>query len=707
MASPYIITNQDFGYLNSAGQDFALYIAFLNPVAITTIWSDLNLDNQGNWALPPNVDTAASRIAPYTPLANIGPNRIGFVNEPLYFDATLSNVRNDLPISQGFWSYTGTPTATLYGNSMQIGLTWSSPGLYTIYFTAYDQANNFAQAMRQVMIYQDRTSTLPGVISVSGLSGSLDSGGWQCQLTTVNSQLSLQPPDAIPVGTYQPVVLMAETRYEVSPGTWLNATIGPHGQFNPGAPYRDPRILFDGYIQAGSMHQDVDKDTLSFTCSGPQMILQETKAHLLGYYNATAATYGNGQPTALNPSSAGTGFQVAGLQTSDVIRSLVQYHSNIAIYHDMHIWETNIPTGPYDPALGPNGWYNLTYTTLSVNEGTIWQNISDLCSNEWTQAYFGPDGGLRVGPQVNYRGGDYWNIPTALGGSIIANSLVNFAIDLGYTPATTLAGIPSSLPLVWPALPMSLQVVHPWGPQLPPPQFSVPFQTTVDPSVLAAQELLIGPPILCTFSDSPVYDSALDPPSGLFPWISANWPQDIALYPVSFDITENYTGKAALTKLVGTLFGMTTLWTSWYPQDTFSVAGDGISTLVTTVLPAGDWVIDESHVLPDVTAATTRVLLANWWWEIARRDYYARNICYGGTITLGLFTAAQLGDIVGVTRQKNTLGPHWSNKLFYVSEIDYNIDLTSHTWQTTLTLIEVTSVLMSPIQPPPAVVPNV
>lgn len=98
--------------------------------------------------------------------------------------------------------------------------------------------------------------------------------------------------------------------------------------------------------------------------------------------------------------------------------------------------------------------------------------------------------------------------------------------------------------------------------------------------------------------------------------------------------------------------------------------------------------------------------MSNWWWEIARRVWYAANVHYTGTITCGLFTACSLGDIVGVTRQNNALGPHWNAKPFYVTEIDYNVDMTNRTWTTTIGVNEVSSILLGPITPPPSKVPH-
>ena len=706
MASPYILNNVDLQFVNCAGQDFNFYMAFLNPVSITTNWNDLNVDNQGNWKAPPNYDTLSHKVQPYAPTANLGPNRIGFVGEALYFDGTRSCQRFDLPVNTYSWSVTGSPTQITYHNGSQIGLSWASPGLYTVSLTVTDQFGGSTTGIRQVTIYQDRSSALPGVISISGLSGSLSSGGWQFQVTTVNSQVTLYPPDQLAVGTYQAVVLLCETRYEVAPGYWVNATLGPLGNFSPGYPYSDPRVFFDGYVQNGSYHQDIDKDTLSFTCGGPQMILQESQTHQIGYYNCAYSGHNShGIPTGCKTSPAGTGFQVGNLMSADVIHSLLQTHCSIGTYHDIHVWDATIPTTVYKGG-GPNSSYNLVYTTLSVNTGTIWQNITDITTNEWAQVYCERNGSINVGPQVNYRGSDYWQSPTLLGNQ--ASSLINLVQDLGLTVTISnndMTTINNSIPTI-PAQPMPVQFVHPWGSQ-PVPTGVVQGFGQKDPNFLSAFQTLNGPPSLCVFSDSPQLDTGT--PLGqniLFPWTQAKGPQDLAVYPISFDINLNYTGLTSLVKLVGTLYGHTTLWTSWYPQSAFQVTGDGTAEIVTSVLPAGNWIVDESHLLADITSNLQRNLMINWWWEIARRVWYAANIHYVGSITCGMFTACSLGDIVGITRQNNTLGPHWTQKPFYVTEISYNIDLTARTWTTVLTVNEVTSILLGPIVAPPKKLPK-
>jgi hypothetical protein len=706
MASPYALTNYDLSLVNLTGQAFRVYVAFMNPVRITTSWASLNQDAQGNWLPPPNFDTAANHKQPYAPTANLGSNRIGFVGEPLYFDGSRSTQRYDIPVITGsyVWTITGPASTTSYNGNSQVAISWSNPGLYTVSLSVKDRAGTAVVGTRQVMIYQDRNSTLPGVISVSGLSGSLANGGWTMQLTTVNSQTTILSPDVLPSGSYLPVVLLCETSYEVTPGNWVSRTIGPHGLFNPGYPYIDSRVLFDGYVQNGTIHQDVDKDSLSCTCVGPQMILQLAQSAQLGYYNCAYTSVVNNVPLGCKTSPAGQGYQVGYLGSADVIHSLLQDHCNIGTYHDIHIWNPLIVTNPYSPSK-TNAYYYQYYTTLSVNQGTIWQCIGDLTANEWSQCYCERDGSIRVGPMVNYQGYDFWNQPTLLGG-LAAPYLINLVQDLGYSTPGDLNTIASNIPIL-PATPMPIQFVHPWGQQQNPPQFLKPFGEP-NAQIQVTQSALVGPPILCAFSDVPLYDQSGTPPDtqALFPWIVANWPQDLVVYPVAFDFQENYTTRDSLVKLITTTYGQTTLWSAWYPLSAFSLTGDGTVSIVQTILPAGNWTVDQSHLLPDITTNQNKLLVWNYLWEMARRTYYDQNTNYTGTITLGQFTAISLGDIVSVTRQGGTLGPKFAQKLFYVQGIDYSIDLTARVWQTSLTVSEVTSNTLGPIQTPPVTIPK-
>lgn len=711
MASPYVLSNEDLQYIHGSGQDFNVYLAFLNPVSVTTTWNDLNMDADGNWLPPANLDTlsAGTVNAPYGPVVNMGPNRIGFVGETLYFDGSLSYRRFDtaLPPTSFSWSTTGPATVTSYGS--QVGVSWGSPGIYTVsltisyqraLFNYYYMGPTFSMTTtRQVCIYQDRQSALPGVIGISGLSGSLSTGGWQMQCTTTNSQVSLLAPDSLPPGTYQPVVLLGETRYEVTPGQWVTATIGANRHFNPGNPYKDPRILFDGYIQNGTIHQDIDKDTLSFSCAGPQMILQEAKTHMLGYYSSQVT----GLQT-LTPSPVGNGFLVGGLTTADVLHSLLQDHTSIAQYHDIHIWNATIPIGPYSTT-ATNASYINSYTTLSINEGTIWQNMQDLATNEYSQCYCERDGSICVGPQINYRGGDSWQIPTMSAASLASTCLNYLFSDYGIGTGGDFTAIEAQVKKIrLDAADILPYFIHSWGPQALPQPYMAPFSSQPNAQMQQTQASLTGPPILCHFTDTPIYDTSLTPPdtSGiLFPWIAYNWPQMIGVVPLSFDIQENYTGRAALVKLIGTLYGHTTLWTSWYPRETFQLVGDGTVSVVSSVLPASDWVLNEQHVLGDITTSTNALLVWNWWWEIAKREYYARNTNYTAQVTLPMFLPPRLGDIVALTRQQVTLGPHFNNKMFTVQEINHALDLSARTWMTTLSLAEVTSNSLPPIEAPP------
>jgi len=564
-------------------------------------------------------------------------------------------------------------------------------------------------ATRQVMIYANRPSALPGVIQLGGPQGSLSSGGWQCQVNTVNSQFTLYSPDALPIGTYQPMVLLVETAWELSPGIWLNRTLGPNGQFNPGYPYADARILLDGYVQQGSVHQDVDKDTLSFTCVGPQQILNDAQAHLVGYYNTTYTSVTNGIPAGCKPSAMGQGYLVGGLITADLYHSILAYHSNIATYHDVHIWSAIIPTQPYQPT-SKTPYYTQVYSTLSMNEGSIWQNLSDLATNEFGQVYCERDGSIRIGPQINMRGGDVWNTPTLLG-TTSASTLINLVQHLGYSLPPDLASLPGALSTPLPALPMPLTFVHPWGAAASPTGVGQPWSGAVDQAVLAGLLGLTGPPILCVFSDSPVYDGAAAPPAratpwGLLPGTLNNWPQDLAVYPTSIDVQENYTGRTSLVKLIGTLALSQSIMTSWYPQNAFSITKDGTSTIVTTTLPVGNWIVDQSHLLPDMTTKLNKNLVVAYWWEMAARTYWMQNVYYNATVSLGMCTFLSLGDIVALNRQNNVLGSHWANKPFYVTDLSLQLDMTNRTWVTTVSLMEVTSAAMGPVIAPPKVIPK-
>src|SRR5579872_62341 len=153
MPSPYVFSNYALQYLASnVPTRFRMYAAVLNPVQILTFSQDLAVDQYGQYTNITNVDLLATHQTPYAPQANFGPNRIGFVGEPLFFDGSRSTQRNNLSAVGHTWACTGAPTITTnnaLGTNDQASIVWSAAGLYTVSLTVYDRFGSTMTGTRQ------------------------------------------------------------------------------------------------------------------------------------------------------------------------------------------------------------------------------------------------------------------------------------------------------------------------------------------------------------------------------------------------------------------------------------------------------------------------------------------------------------------------------------------------------------------------------
>jgi hypothetical protein len=212
---------------------------------------------------------------------------------------------------------------------------------------------------------------------------------------------------------------------------------------------------------------------------------------------------------------------------------------------------------------------------------------------------------------------------------------------------------------------------------------------------------LLGPPIAAHFSDVPIFDSGTVAPSGLFPWVAQNWPQDLSVRPIDIQVEENYSAHTAFVKLIGTVAASQAVWSAWYPTDTFDANG-----IMKTNTPGGTWNVQDSFLLPDITIANNKWLSWQYLWEIARRLYLVANSVYSTQIDIGLSSWLRLNDIFLLTRQNAGTGPKFSAMPFYTTSITINIDLAQSSWRTTVQGSPITNYGISPIITPPYPVPN-
>lgn len=685
-SNPYVLSNEQLQYVGGGVPvRFRLYLAVFNPVAFHVSSQDIVANpTTGQFDSVPDSDLLALQVSPFAPQPNFGPNRIGFVGEPLVFDGSRSSQRHNLPALGHSWSTTGpaTPTvetfASWYGAAnAQARLTFPSPGLYTVMLTVRDRFGVSRTGVRQVMIYASRETAPLGIIGLTSLQASLGDGATTSVTVTrgaANSHGWLLP-DALPVGTYLPVSLLVETSYEVAPGIWLPRTIGPQGDFVPGQPYDDPRVLFSGYVQTGTVSVDAQKDTVSFGLQTVDLVLKAANIHNVGYYNTTYKTWTTGQvPTSVNPSPLGVhGSLVADLTTEDLVHSLLGHHSDIGLTHDVFTWSDLLAVSPpWTVAAAPGisgklpGYtprvFAPTYSNITAVEGSIWDAIALAVSSEQGTISADRDGSIRVGPDLGTRGSDLMRIPTQYG-RVYRGERYDQRHEIGA----------AAYFLNQPYYPLFLH-----GPNALPQPRDTPHQS--DPRDLSG---LLGPPILCHFSDTVSPDPGPTPPSTLFGWTP--WPQDLSVRPETYQITERYSDRVSFVKLVATVAGSDTFWAAWFPQDTFSQAG-----LMKTNLGAGGWEVENDLVLADVSSTIDGKAKSRSWallWALARRRYLGMNLPYAVTLTGGAWGFVRPGDAVHVSRQAGAVGPTIRAEPFLVSSLTYSFNLEAGQWTTSVQLV--------------------
>jgi hypothetical protein len=123
---------------------------------------------------------------------------------------------------------------------------------------------------------------------------------------------------------------------------------------DPWAARAGPRILFSGYIDNASIAIDVNGSTATFTCRTADMLLENMQTNTYGFFK--------------DPYD-GAGITFVDLQTHDVIRHMVQEHSNWMDWHDSRLFYTI-----YDTETGFAGT-PTEYNDWTFNQGMYWSNI--------------------------------------------------------------------------------------------------------------------------------------------------------------------------------------------------------------------------------------------------------------------------------------------------------------------------------------------
>lgn len=661
---------------------FRLFYAIHNPIAVTVQSQDVVTDQFGQPSFPSSTDLLAAFKSPFLPHPNFGPNRIGFVGEPLLFDGSRSTQRGNLPATGHNWVAPGAAIIQTFANTYipnqipysQALITWNTPGNYWVYLQVTDRFGHQVFGGRQVTIYPDRDSAPSGAYDLQGLSGSLQGGGWTGSITTAKQSNPARLPSALASGIFQPITIMVETQFEQQPGLWVANTLGQYGAQITGQFYDDPRILFSGYINSATAYEDADKDTVTYQIQTADMILAQAGIHNIGYLNANVATWNGTVPTSLVAPSGLKGQLVNALSSADLYHSLLEDHCNIGYFHDIYIWRPYI-TDTTSVDNESQNWYWLTYSALTANEGTIQDAINTMAQNEFASLYGERTGAICIGPTFNMRGYEELQLPTNYGDFRLAD-ILDPAAELDTNSA---------------AVASPAYMVGFWGPN--------PLPMAQDaPSVPGRALTGTGPPIVANISDIPIYETLA---STVGMW--ADSPQDITVRPIELDVTENFTQRAAFVKEVATLALGNNVWSSFYPvyDQSGVLMFDQSTGIMQGQIRAGTWQVDDQMVLPDLTAANSQQRTWVYLWEVARRRFYQLNTLYTATITGGTWTWPRLGDLYRITRQRVNDGPFLSAVPFYTTQVSFTIDTGAQTWQAQLVASEATSFNLGPTVVPP------
>jgi hypothetical protein len=360
----------DHNYYNAAmGQRFQLYVGIGNEVKFI---SDTAMRTP-----PPTIWLADSGLVPFRPTALLGPHRIGFVGEGVPFYGGYSHTRWRRSAINHSWSGTGTPVINVaadpepqYPTNPQPAyalFTWSVPGIYEVSLKIYDENGRSHTGTRQVIVFASREEAYDGVTQVTGLSGS-NSSGWSCSLVAKGDLSFLL--NARGLDGYIPVVVYADFFYETSYGVWERKELGPNWRAGD---YRDdPRIIFSGYLQKESIRVGYDNSTVTFTARTADMILEQLQSGTYGFWDYVMD---------------GSGLLCHDLQTHDVIRHMLQEHSNFADWHDLRCAQDATDHGFYP---------SLEYKDWTWNQGVFWSNVTDIAANQFEHAYVSNHGELFV-----------------------------------------------------------------------------------------------------------------------------------------------------------------------------------------------------------------------------------------------------------------------------------------------------------------------
>lgn len=380
-------------------------------------------------------------------IVRMGPDRMGFVGQPIIFYANDSYARSGaLPSPPGqSWEvreYGGTTDEdylTHRGSNLTPGttgdsFTWtpSTAGLYVVElhmnggFTGAEEPAGYGR--RFVRIFDDEDSVDANLLEVLTMShsGGLDQLGHALTVTCrLNDEIKEKYEGvSSTIQDNQRVVIFYKLYYKtvderVDGGgnpidpltygqlTWLDFTWNP-GRGSVASQYYAPNIYFSGIVRGSSVSESIENNTISFTIQTSQSILEQMNLPVVQKNipeiderfpaNVTTTFLESSVYTELiakDPVASDFLWihHVQGMQFSDVLRHIIHRHTDFAVYNDFFVGTLE---NDDIVALGTQGDNILTW-------------IKSVADRRMSVLWADRKGNFYIGPHLNMRKDDHWS----------------------------------------------------------------------------------------------------------------------------------------------------------------------------------------------------------------------------------------------------------------------------------------------------------
>lgn len=257
------------------------------------------------------------------PVSILGPDRMGFVDEPLEFIGEDSYARKGKTVTDYSWDFeSGIPNTSVIAGTREnpIEITWDTAGEYIFSLQVQDSGGKVFTGYRSVLIYERTGANAPyDALRLRSISGDWESGGFSCSIEVFKDPTLADFPD------HALVILLAEDwygDYKVALGDELGAE----------------NQLFVGYIVAGSQTLDAETETIALEIA--------TIDYLMERLNVWPESFKDGNEFRITSEMT----QFVDLTLDDVAFHILEQHTTVRQTHDVHCDITNrldyIPIGP-------------------------------------------------------------------------------------------------------------------------------------------------------------------------------------------------------------------------------------------------------------------------------------------------------------------------------------------------------------------------